>query len=119
MVARVLIVDDHEAFRAWASSALREDGLEVVSEAATGEEAIAAARAHRPDLILLDIQLPDISGFEVAERLRGEAAVVVLTSSRDAADYRTRLATTPAAGFVPKVEITGAALLAFLERRPA
>jgi DNA-binding NarL/FixJ family response regulator len=116
MATRVLIVDDHEAFRAWATRTLRDDGLDVVGQAATGNDAILAAREHRPDLILLDIQLPDVSGFEVADRLRGNAAVVVLTSSRDAADYRTRLAGTPAAGFLPKDEVTGEALLAFLHK---
>jgi PleD family two-component response regulator len=115
MAARVLIVDDHEAFRAWASNALAEDGLDVVAAVATGAEGIAATYANRPDVVLLDVQLPDLSGFEVAERLREHPTVVVLTSSRDPADYRARLATTSAAGFLPKDALTGEALMAFLE----
>jgi CheY-like chemotaxis protein len=118
MAARVLIVDDDQAFRRWAANVLSDDGLEVMREAATGEEAIVAAREGRPDLILLDVQLPDLSGFEVAERLRDGPAVIVLTSSRDAADYRSRLAVTSAAGFVPKADLSAAALVAFLGARP-
>lgn len=65
----VLIVDDHPSFRASARRMLEASGYTVVGEAADGAEAIAAAGALGPDLVLLDVQLPDLNGFEVAERL--------------------------------------------------
>jgi DNA-binding NarL/FixJ family response regulator len=108
----VLIVDDHEGFRRTARALLEADGFEVVGEAADGASAIAEATRLRPSLVLLDIQLPDLDGFEVAARL-AEAAdppAVVLTSSRNASSYRRRLAESPAKGFVPKSELSGEAL---------
>lgn len=114
MSPRVLIVDDHPGFRAWVRSMLEEDGLQVVGEAGNGADAIRAVDALRPDLVLVDVQLPDASGFEVAEALSGAAAVVVLTSSRMAGSYRRRLERTSAAGFVPKTELTGDTLSAFV-----
>ena len=88
----------------------------TVAEAATGAEAAEAARSVRPGLVLLDIQLPDSDGFEVARRLVGQAGgpVIVLTSTRDASDYGSRISSSPAAGFLPKDELSGAALLRFL-----
>ena len=96
----------------------------TVAEAATGAEATEAARTFRPGLVLLDIQLPDFDGFEVARRLAaaagGDAApVVVLTSTREACDYGARIAASPAAGFLPKDQVSGAALRRFLARDPA
>jgi DNA-binding NarL/FixJ family response regulator len=115
----VLIVDDHPGFRGWARAVLQAEGFGVVGEAADGAAAIQAVRALRPDVVLLDIQLPDMNGFEVAERLRrdggdGAGGMVVLISSRDAADYGTRIATSPVAGFLAKADLTGAALAAVL-----
>ena len=91
----------------------------TVAEAATGAEATEAARTVRPGLVLLDIQLPDVDGFEVARRLAadpadGPAPVVVLTSTREARDYGGRIAASPAAGFLPKDQLSGAALRHFL-----
>jgi DNA-binding NarL/FixJ family response regulator len=110
--ASVLIVDDHPSFRASARRMLEAGGYAVIGEAADGEAAIAAVRELRPDLVLLDVQLPDIDGFEVAARLRalGAAAEVVLTSSRDGADFGDALAESPARGFIPKAELSGATL---------
>ena len=65
----VLIVDDHEAFRQSASALLEAEGFDVVGQAADGPEAIAEAERLRPEVVLLDIQLPDLDGFAVAERL--------------------------------------------------
>jgi DNA-binding NarL/FixJ family response regulator len=112
----VLIVDDHPGFRGWARAVLQAEGFGVVGEAADGAAAIQAVRALRPDVVLLDVQLPDMNGFEVAERLRGggEGGAVVLISSRDAADYGTRIVTSPAAGFLAKADLSGAALAAVL-----
>jgi DNA-binding NarL/FixJ family response regulator len=113
----VLIVDDHPGFRGWARTVLQAEDFGVVGEAADGAAAIQAAAALRPDVVLLDVQLPDINGFEVAERLHDDGAggAVVLISSRDAADYGTRIATSPAAGFLAKADLSGAALAALLD----
>src|ERR671914_1143706 len=110
MAATVLIVDDHPGFRAAARRLVELEGYVVVGEAADGETAIDAARTLRPDFVLLDVQLPDIDGFEVAERLSYEETTpaVVLTSSREASDYGPCLARTPACGFLPKAELSAA-----------
>jgi DNA-binding NarL/FixJ family response regulator len=112
----VLIVDDHPSFRASARTLLEAEGYEVVGEAEDGESAIRAVAELHPDLVLLDIQLPDIDGFEVAERLRDleERPAVVLTSSRDGKDYARCIECSGARGFVPKAELSGAALSALL-----
>jgi DNA-binding NarL/FixJ family response regulator len=109
---RVLIVDDHPSFRASARTLLESDGYEVVGEAADGAEALKAVEELRPDLVLLDVQLPDIDGFEVSQRLAAmeHAPDVILTSSRDGADYGNCVETSGARGFVPKGELSGAAL---------
>lgn len=109
----VLIVDDHPSFRASARRMLEASGYSVVGEAADGEAAIAAAGALAPDLILLDVQLPDLDGFEVAARigaLAGTAPAIVLTSSRDLADFGDAVAESPVRGFIAKGELSGAAL---------
>lgn len=111
-----MIVDDHDGFRRDARAVLEADGFEVVGEAADGESAVAAAAQLHPGFVLLDIQLPDTDGFEVALRLAAapDPPAVLLTSSRSASGYRRRLAQTPARGFVPKNELSGEALLALL-----
>jgi DNA-binding NarL/FixJ family response regulator len=111
-VPDVLIVDDHAAFRARARRLLEADGFDVVGEASDGREAIAAAERLKPDLVVLDVQLPDLDGFDVAARLAasGLDSVVVLTSNRSAADYAPLLTDTPARAFIPKAELSGAVL---------
>jgi DNA-binding NarL/FixJ family response regulator len=110
----VLIVDDHAGFRRTARVLLETEGFEVIGEAADGESALLAAARLRPRLVLLDIQLPDLDGFEVAVRLAGgsDPPAVILTSSRSASSYRRRLANTPAVGFIAKSELSGEALAA-------
>ena len=112
----VLIVDDHPGFRSAARALLEADGFEVVGEAADGESGLAAAARLRPGLVLLDIQLPDLDGFAVAERLASSQSppAVVLVSSRDSSAYRRRLADSPACGFLTKSDLSGAAVAALV-----
>jgi DNA-binding NarL/FixJ family response regulator len=116
MPTTVLIVDDHPAFRESASALLEEEGFVVVGEAADGDEAMAAVERLRPQVVLLDIQLPGSDGFRVAERLADgpHPLSVVLISSRDASAYGSRLETTTAQGFIPKSELSGSALTALV-----
>lgn len=116
MRATVLIVDDHEAYRQSASALLEAEGFAVVGEAGDGAEAIEAVARLRPAIVLLDIQLPDIDGLEVAVRLAAavDPPSVVLISSRDAAAYGSRLQAIPARGFIAKRDLSGAALAALV-----
>jgi len=110
----VLIVDDHPEFRASASALLEAEGFSVIGEAADGDEAVAAVERLRPQVVLLDIQLPDVDGFTVAERLATDPhpPQVVLISSREAAAYGPRLDAAVALGFIPKRALSGSALAA-------
>jgi len=112
MPQTVLIVDDHAGFRGFARRLLEAGGYTVVGEAGDGVSALAAVEELRPELVLLDVVLPDIDGFAVAERLaeRRYRPLVVLTSSREAADFGQRLASSRAHGFVHKDELSGPAL---------
>jgi DNA-binding NarL/FixJ family response regulator len=116
MSTSVLIVDDHPSFRLSARRMLEADGYSVVGEAEDGEAAISAVRDLSPDLVLLDVQLPDIDGFEVAERLRaaGESSAIVLTSTRESSDFGDEIEQSSAHGFVTKGELSGAALTALI-----
>jgi CheY-like chemotaxis protein len=116
MARTVLVVDDHPSFRATARAVLEAEGFAVVGEAASGPEALERAAVLRPDVVLLDVQLPGLDGFEVASRLRanGSAPAVVLVSSRDAADYGELIARSGACGFIPKGELSGASIRALL-----
>jgi DNA-binding NarL/FixJ family response regulator len=112
-VARtVLIVDDHPGFRAMARLVLQEAGFDVVGEAGDGRSALASARALRPAVVLLDVNLPDLEGFAVAAELarEREAPTVVMTSSRDGRDLEPLLRASAVAGFVPKERLSPAAL---------
>jgi DNA-binding NarL/FixJ family response regulator len=112
-----LIVDDHRLFREQARALLEAEGLTVVGEASGGADALAAVDSLRPDVVILDVGLPDIDGFDVARRLAasGDAARVVLTSSRDAATYGPRIEATPAAGFIRKDVLSAATLRGLLD----
>jgi DNA-binding NarL/FixJ family response regulator len=116
MPERVLIVDDHASFRAAARAMLEADGFEVVGEAADGAGALVACARLEPAVVLLDIRLPDLDGFAVAERLsqRPRPPQVVLVSTRSAAGYRRRLDGAPVRGFLTKSELSGASLATML-----
>jgi DNA-binding NarL/FixJ family response regulator len=115
MVKRVLIVDDHEPFRAIARELLEAAGYVVSGEAADGAEALAAVAAQAPDAVLLDVQLPDSDGFSVATALVGGGGpVVVLVSTREAEDYGRRIAACGARGFIAKGQLSAAAFAALV-----
>jgi DNA-binding NarL/FixJ family response regulator len=116
MAPSVMIVDDHADFRASARALLERQGFDVVADVEDGESALDAAARLQPDLVLLDIQLPGMDGFEVAERLAlvTQPPRVVLVSSRRRSAYETRLPQAPVAGFLGKHELSGSALAALL-----
>jgi two-component system response regulator EvgA len=116
MALRVLIVDDHPGFRARARALLESEGFEVVGEAGDGATGVRRAAELGPDVILLDVQLPDTDGFTVASRVasNGGGIQVVLTSSRDGDDFGALVAASGACGFIPKAELSGAGLTALL-----
>jgi DNA-binding NarL/FixJ family response regulator len=109
MEETVLVVDDHEGFRASARKLLQSEGFEVVGEAADAASGIEAARTLRPDVILLDVQLPDFNGIRASREigaLNGGSAIILI-SSRDLDDLGGALAESPARGFIPKSELSG------------
>jgi DNA-binding NarL/FixJ family response regulator len=118
---RILIIDDHMSFRIQARALLEADGFTVVGEADDGASGLEAARTLSPDLVLLDIGLPDVEGFEVARALAvdGPPPFVVLTSSREASAYGPRLASSRVLGFIPKDDLSGDAIRALVNGHDA
>ena len=116
MPKRVLIVDDHQNFRELARRLVEAVGLDVVGEASSGAQALLEERRLRPDIVLLDIQLPDLDGLTVASSLSllPAAPAVVLVSTRDASDYGPRVRQCGALGFISKAELSAASLAAML-----
>ena len=112
MASRVLVVDDHASYRSIARQVLATDGFTIVGEASGGMEAIRASADLRPDLVLLDVQLPDMDGFEVASSLARQIdpPSVVLVSSRSRADYGSRIEECGARGFIAKSALSGEAV---------
>jgi DNA-binding NarL/FixJ family response regulator len=112
----LLIVDDHPSFRAKARELLEAEGFDVIGEAEDGASALVAIHELRPDAVLLDVQLPDMNGFEVAARVtaNGSSALIVLVSSRDGADFGPLVRESGACGFIPKGELSGARLAALI-----
>lgn len=104
----VLIVDDHDGFRSWARRLLEAEGFEVVGEARDGTTALAAVDQLNPEVVLLDVQLPDRDGFQVVDQLTasGDRPRVVLVSTRDRSDYADRLETSEVLGFITKSKLT-------------
>ena len=113
----VVIVDDHPSFRASARAILEASEFEIVAEASDGAAALAAVAEHTPDVILLDVQLPDMTGFEICDLIElgdGEEPAIVLTSSRDVVDYGDLVESSCARGFLPKAELSAEALSALI-----
>jgi DNA-binding NarL/FixJ family response regulator len=108
MTVRVLIVDDQEPFRLAARTVVDlTDGFEVAGEAETGEASVDAARELRPDLVLMDVNLPGIDGLEATRRILGESGgriVVLMLSTYEADEYAPRAAEAGAAAYIPKSE---------------
>lgn len=109
MHAGILLVDDHAGFRRVARRLLEASGLNVVGEAADGREALALARKLRPEVVVLDVLLPDMDGFVVATQLAALPAPprVVLISSLTHAELGARIDAAPVAGFLAKDEFDG------------
>jgi CheY-like chemotaxis protein len=117
MSFRALLVDDDARFRAMARRVLVAEGVDVVAEVGQGAAVKAAVEHWRPDVVLLDIGLPDVDGLEVARRLRADAGgpVVILISSREVA-YGRQVAAGVAAGYVPKDQLSLATILELIGR---
>jgi DNA-binding NarL/FixJ family response regulator len=117
MKRTVLIVDDHPGFRSSARRMLESEGFDVVGEAGDGESGIAAAADLGPELVLLDVQLPGIDGFEVASALTADddGPAVVLTSTRDHSEFGSLVSDSGARGFVPKGELSAESIEELLE----
>ena len=116
MARRVLIVDDHDGFRRSAARALTAEGWSVVGEAEDGEAGLRAAADCEPDVVLLDVGLPDVSGIEVARELhvRAPGLAVVMVSTHDREDYGELARASGARGFLSKLDLNGAALEALV-----
>jgi DNA-binding NarL/FixJ family response regulator len=116
MARTAFVVDDHPSFRACARECLTDQGFDVVGDAEDGSSALEAVRRLRPDLIILDIQLPDMSGFDVASQLTvdGYDPDIVLVSSRDAEDYGPLIEQSGARGFIAKADLTAEAVVELL-----
>jgi two-component system response regulator EvgA len=116
MPRTLLIVDDHPAFRSAARKLLEEHGYRVVGEAADGEAGLVAARELRPDVVLLDVQMPGLDGFAVAEQLAAQSRPpsIVLVSTREGADFGRLIERSGARGFIGKLDLSGPALDALL-----
>src|SRR5262245_40127989 len=112
MARTAVIVDDHEDFRARATELLEAAGYEIIGSCPDGETDLAVIASARPDVVLLDVQLPDVDGFGVVSRIEPPPAgpAVVLVSTREAADYGGRVARSGAAGFITKSELSADSL---------
>lgn len=112
VIASVLIVDDYAGFRASARRLLESEGWEVVGEAADGASGLRCVEELAPDVVLLDIHLPDVDGRLVSRRIsEGPSdSVVVLISSRGSAELGDSVEGAGAAGFICKGDLSGAAL---------
>jgi DNA-binding NarL/FixJ family response regulator len=114
---RSLLVDDSSRFLAAARELLEREGIEVVGIASTIDEAVRLASALRPDVCIVDIDLGDESGFDLARRLAepgGQPQRVVMISAYPERDFRDMIADSPAVGFLPKPELSAARIRAMV-----
>jgi two-component system, NarL family, nitrate/nitrite response regulator NarL len=114
---RCLIVDDNHEFVVSASTLLSSQGLEIVGTASTGPDAIRQAESVRPDVVLVDVQLGEEDGLEVArqldERMPGAAVILISTHSRE--DVTELAADSPVAGFLPKTALSAEAIASLVD----
>ena len=116
MHRRILVIDDNTAFRGALGRVLDTDCFVVIAGAATGASGVQLAREYKPDLVIVDVQLPGIDGFDVAEQLAGLdlPLEVILTSGLDGSDLGTLVTDSSARGFIPKAELSAEAIDALL-----
>ncbi|MEY2567676.1 MAG: hypothetical protein QOE35_2205 [Actinomycetota bacterium] len=112
MTLRVMIVDDNPKLLQAARDLLEQEGLAVVAVASTGAAAVAQAGAVRPDVALVDIDLGEESGFDVASQLArpSMAPAVIVISAYAQQDFETLLSASPAVGFIAKAQLSAAAI---------
>lgn len=120
MSLRILVVDDHAGFRRQASLMLSDAGYDVVGEATDAASAITATRDLHPEVVLVDVGLPDVDGFAVAEAITAVdgSPVVVLISAREPDDYGTRSRSCGARAFLRKADLSPGSLRAVLAGEP-
>ena len=120
MTLRALIIDDNANFLATARRVLEREGITVVGVASCGAEGLSLSQEHDPDVILVDVDLGQENGFEVAERLGAatgnQRSQVVLISAYPAEDLEDLLQTSSAAGFVSKSQLSARAIIDVLDR---
>ena len=120
MPVRCLIVDDNHDFLRAARELLERDGISVVGAVSTGAQACRACRELEPDVALVDIELGEETGFEVARQLAGQASAqhprVILISTYSEDDFEDMIADSPAVSFLPKTHLSGMAIRSILAR---
>jgi len=123
MALRSLIVDDNARFLTAARALLERQGIAVVGVASSGSEAVQLAGELQPDVALVDIDLGEESGFDIARRLAGadgpELSPVVLISAYPEMDFAELIAASPAIGFLPKADLSGPSIHAVMARASA
>jgi two-component system nitrate/nitrite response regulator NarL len=114
-----LIVDDNASFLDAARVLLEREGMSVVGTSSTAAEALAQAKELEPDVVLVDVVLGNENGFDLARRLDEGSWPVVMISTHAKADVEDLVAESPAAGFLPKSELSASAIRRILDGRPA
>jgi DNA-binding NarL/FixJ family response regulator len=110
VIIRCLLIDDNAAFLEAARSLLARQGMTVTGTASCSAEAVRQAGALRPDVAVVDIGLGAENGFDLARDLATQGITVIMTSTGAEDDYADLIADSPVAGFVPKAELSVAAI---------